>query len=417
MARKEEGSPAVSVCIPTYNGEEFIARAIESVLAQTHGDFELLLVDDQSSDKTVDVARSFADPRIRLHRNETRLGVPGNWNRCLSLARAECVCIFHQDDAMRPENLEKKLRVLEADADVVMVHSAAELVVDESAPTIPGDWMEDAAEDFTAAGREYFRKLLFRGNLICAPTVVVRRQKLLEVGAFDEDLGYACDYEAWMKLCAHGGVSFLREPLVRYHWHGKNASHAFRFGRGADECLTAAQRALQYYLARGGDAAEEGILREGLDAVARLRRWTAELERGKAWLEEQWEGWKRLAEEREQVIREQRAWIGELETGKGWLAKQVEEQKAWIGELEKGRDWLVKQGEEHKAWITELEAGKAWVEKQWRHWEEMAVQEREKAMQARAELRENRWVQLGLRLGLMKAPSFVEPAKAEEEGR
>ena len=92
----------VSVCIPTYNGAEFVAKAIESVLAQTFADFELLVVDDSSDDTTVDIVCSFTDPRMRICQNERRLGIPGNWNHCLSLARGEYICLFHQDDVMLP---------------------------------------------------------------------------------------------------------------------------------------------------------------------------------------------------------------------------------------------------------------------------------------------------------------------------
>ena len=70
----------VSVCIPTYNGEQFVAQAVESILQQSFSDFELIIVDDCSHDATWDIVHSFADPRITVHRNEQRLGIPGNWN-------------------------------------------------------------------------------------------------------------------------------------------------------------------------------------------------------------------------------------------------------------------------------------------------------------------------------------------------
>ena len=80
-----------SVCIPTYNGAEFIAEAIQSVLTQSFTDFELLVVDDHSSDNTLDIVRSFADSRLSIHQNEKRLGIPRNWNHCLALAQGEYV--------------------------------------------------------------------------------------------------------------------------------------------------------------------------------------------------------------------------------------------------------------------------------------------------------------------------------------
>src|SRR5262249_6946444 len=172
----------VSVCIPTYNGAEFVAKAIESVLAQTFADFELLVLDDSSDDPTVDIVRSFADPRIRVCQNEERLGIPGNWNRCLSLAQGEYICLFHQDDIMLSENLERKVGVLTSDAAMTFVHSAAEVLVEDSAQTALNNWIEDADQDFIAEGVTYFRKLFFRGNLICATAVVIRCWRFLVLG-------------------------------------------------------------------------------------------------------------------------------------------------------------------------------------------------------------------------------------------
>src|SRR5262245_14501161 len=133
---------SVSVCIPTYNGAKFVAEAVQSVLVQSSTDFELLVVDDGSTDGTLDIVRSFTDSRIQIHQNEKRLGIPKNWNHCLALARGEYICLFHQDDVMLPENLQRKVQVLAADPIVGLVHSAVEIVTEGSAPTVQGDWIE-----------------------------------------------------------------------------------------------------------------------------------------------------------------------------------------------------------------------------------------------------------------------------------
>jgi exonuclease VII small subunit len=381
----------VSVCIPTYNGEEFVVEAVASVLAQGFSDFELVVVDDGSKDATLDIVHSFADPRIRVFQNTERLGIPGNWNRCLTLAQRELFCLFHQDDVMLPDNLERKVEVLAADSMVSLVYSRAELVVEDSAPTPPDEWMEKSAADFIVEGDVYFRKLLFQGNLICAPTVVARRSLLLAVGGFDEALGFACDYEMWMKMCIEHRVAFLSQPLVRYRWHGKNASHAYRFERGVDDTVAAGRQAVQHYLQKTGRQEEIDILHEALTALAQLRRWAAELDRGREWWGEQ-----------ATRLQEQQQWIQELEQGKAWLEEQranwqrvvaeqatrLQEQQQWIQGLEQGKAWLEEQRanwqrvvveqatrlQEQQRWIQELEQGKAWLEEQVRHWRTKAEQ-------------------------------------------
>ena len=398
---------AVSICLPTYNGAAFLEEALRSILDQTYQDFELLIVDDGSSDATLDIVQSFSDPRIRLHRNPERLGIPANWNRCLELAAGEFVCVFHQDDVMLPENMERKVRLLSADETVGFVHSGVEALVDESAPNSFANWIEDAVEDTLWGGLEYFRTLLLNGNRVCAPTVLARRSALLEQGGFDPDLGFACDYAMWLRLCLTYRVGFLARPLVRYRWHGGNASHAYRFGRGVAEITTAARRGLRLYQDRGPHA-DGPALDDALTALDALRHWTAELQRGKVWLEEQQASWRSVAETQNTLIRELKGWIAELETGKTWLEEQqtnhervLQEQQAWIGELEKAKTWL---------------------EEQRNNWEKIARQREEQAAHWQAQTRrwqESVWGRLGTRLKLVEPvrefPATTEPDTVKDD--
>ena len=362
---------AVSVCLPTYNGAEYVEEALRSILDQTYQDFELLIVDDGSTDATLDIVQSFSDPRIKLHRNPERLGIPANWNRCLELAAGEFVCVFHQDDVMLPENLERKVRLLSADETLGFVHSGVEPLVDESAPSSFANWIEDATEDTVFDGLEYFRTLLLRGNRVCAPTVMARRHALLEQGGFNKDLGFACDYAMWLRLCMTYRVGFLARPLVRYRWHGGNASHAYQFERGVEEITEAGRRALK--LSQDQVTQSDGlVLGEAFSALTKLRRWIGELERGKAWLEAQQASWRSVAETQTAIIHELKGWIEELEKGNAWQEEQQASWQAWIRELEQGKAWQEGQQTAQQAWIRELEQGKAWQEEQQASWRSVA---------------------------------------------
>ena len=99
--------------MPAWNGAAYIEQAVSSVLAQTFEDFELLVIDDCSDDDTVAIVSRFDDPRIRVEVNQSRLGLVGNWNRCLEEASGEYVNIFHQDDVMAPDNLRRKVELLD----------------------------------------------------------------------------------------------------------------------------------------------------------------------------------------------------------------------------------------------------------------------------------------------------------------
>ncbi len=326
--------PRLSVCLPTCNGETWVAEAVQSVLQQSYADFEIVAVDDGSNDRTLEILQACDDPRVRLYQNPCPRGIPGNWNAAVELARGEYVCVFHQDDVMLADNLARKMALFETDPRLSLVHSRADPIVEAEAPSRFSDRLEKAEADFVAEGEAYFRKLLLRGNCICASTVMVRREQLAAAGGFNEALGFACDYEMWMKLCLEGRVGFLHDALVRYRWHGGNASHDYQYERGVAEGGRAMRTAVACYSQRNGVTGQARLLAEAAEAVLKQQEWAAGLDRGREWLEEQWRGWQEHAEEQTRVMAEDRAWIGELETGKAWLEEQWTRQQQWIGELE-----------------------------------------------------------------------------------
>ncbi len=316
-AKAPRQAVSLTIGLPTYNGAKFVKETLSSILEQSYEDFIILVVDDRSEDATLDVVEAFADARIKIHRNPERLGIPGNWNQCVSLAEGEFISIFHQDDLMLPGNLEKKMRLLRSDAQMGFVHSAADVLIEESAPRFFRDWMEDERENVVFTGIEYFLRLLLHGNRVCAPSAVVRRKQLLDLGGFDKDLGFACDYDMWMRLCLTGKVGFIAEPLIRYRWHEHNASHDFYYSRGTDELEEAGRRALDFY--REQTERKDGpLLTEAFTALSKQRGWAAELEQGKAWLENDRTSWRQVAEARDALVKELKEWIAELEDGRQW---------------------------------------------------------------------------------------------------
>ena len=130
MALNQATTPKVSVCIPTYRGGGTIGAAIESVLAQSLADFELIVIDDGSPDDTGAIVERFADPRLVYRRNERNLGPQGNWNRCLEVAKGEYFKLLPHDDLLHPRCLERQVAVLEDDRDerIALVFSARDVL-------------------------------------------------------------------------------------------------------------------------------------------------------------------------------------------------------------------------------------------------------------------------------------------------
>ncbi len=237
------------MCLPVYNGEKFLKRSIESILEQSYGDFEFLIVDDASSDRSFEIAGSFQDSRIRLLRNENRLGLARNWNRCLELSQGEYVTIFHQDDIMLPFNVEKKRSALEENPDAGMVYSGM-FQIDSEGREIkghpfwrtcnpPSETLWPAPQGFAHFNRE--------DNPVCCPGVMMRRGSFEKVGGFNPELPFTADWEMWLKIAVFFSVIFLAGPLFKYRWHEQNETLRFSPRRNLEQKWKAKDGVLRRY--------------------------------------------------------------------------------------------------------------------------------------------------------------------------
>jgi hypothetical protein len=257
----------VSVCMPTWNGAAFLGDAVRSVLNQTLGDFELLLIDDASTDASVEVARSFSDPRVRVAVNDVRHGLVANWNRCLERAAGDYVCIFHQDDVMMPTNLERKVAVLEANPGVGFVHSNV-WQIGPAGEVISRWWYSEPRSDEAGLhqGRAVFERLWRGPNTIACPSVVARRASFETAGPFDTSLPFTADWEMWMRLALAFDVWYIVEALVQYRRHDANETEQFAGAAEIEHALLARRRLL--FNAKGVEMERQVLVR---DAVERAR--------------------------------------------------------------------------------------------------------------------------------------------------
>lgn len=220
----------VNVCIPVYNGSAYIAESIESVLTQTYKDIRLIVCDNCSTDNTEEIVRSFHDPRLTYVRNPKNLGPVGNANRCLELADGEYVCIFHHDDVMLPENLERKVRILEEHPEVGFVHSNLTRIDPEGRVIARQIWNEDSRREYFKNGLEVFHRFLADlplGSSIFIGTVLARRECYKRLGGFSPELIHCNDCEMWMRMLLFYNVACIGIPLVKYRVHPMSASSNF----------------------------------------------------------------------------------------------------------------------------------------------------------------------------------------------
>jgi glycosyltransferase involved in cell wall biosynthesis len=216
MAEAALKAPFVSVCIPTYNCARYLGEAIESVLSQSFADYELVVVDNASTDSTPELCARYRDPRVRYLRFDTLVGQAANWNRCLDLATGDLVVLLHADDLLRPAYLERAVTALANCPKAGLVHCAVQHISADGRPLRLQRLFE---ADTVVAGEDSFRRLLLNGCLVSPAGVMVRRTLYQAAGRFATEVVWAVDWHMWLRLSLLADVAYLAEPLAAYREH------------------------------------------------------------------------------------------------------------------------------------------------------------------------------------------------------
>jgi hypothetical protein len=228
----EQQSPLFTVAIPTCNGQAHIAAALHGILAQASDvAFDLLISDDRSDDATLEEVRTLAADKATIHRNEVRLGLAGNWNRCLSLACTRFLTIFHQDDVMLPGHLKAHAQAFAADDKVGLVASAS-TVIDAHNQPVPPDVVRPGGlgpENLVINPGELALRMTFGNPLRCS-AISLRLAACQDVGDFDPGYRYVLDWDYWLRVSRRWRVAWLAEPTVQVRWHPKSETHRFKTG-------------------------------------------------------------------------------------------------------------------------------------------------------------------------------------------
>lgn len=205
--------PLISIILPVYNSEKYIYAAVQSMLDQTFTDFELIVINDASTDGTLDILRNFNDPRIRLINNETNLKVVKCLNRGIDLAKGEFIARMDADDISYPQRLEKQLAYLQSHPDIDLCATWVKVFGAD-------DFIHYPYEDHELIKTE----LLFL-NIIRHPTIMFRRKPFIENKVYYNELYINCeDYGLWVELIDRLKFATLQEVLLEYRIHEKNTS-------------------------------------------------------------------------------------------------------------------------------------------------------------------------------------------------
>ena len=208
--------PRLSVVIPLYNKAGQIARALDSVLAQTVRDFELIVVDDGSTDAGAAVVQACLDPRVRLH-CQPNGGVSAARNQGVALARSPLVAFLDADDAWLPDHLERLWRSRLAVPDAVAWAANYEIVEPDGRRT-PGVRLDSPSR--VVLTPENFYRIALQGSPVCSSAVMVDKVALLEAGGFPVGVRLGEDLDTWIRLLFSGAIAFDPQPGACYHADG-----------------------------------------------------------------------------------------------------------------------------------------------------------------------------------------------------
>lgn len=193
-----------------YNAERYIRSAIDSVVHQTFSDWELLIVEDASTDATAEILSIYTDSRIRVVRNPINLGVAVSRQRALELASGEYVAVLDSDDLTSEQRLQVQVKYLDQHSDVTLLGSAYQMINENggivATINVPTDPLEIRW------------KLLF-GNCIGHSTVMFRREHVLELGGYDKGVKAGEDFDLWVRIAAQRRIVQLRSPLTQWRLH------------------------------------------------------------------------------------------------------------------------------------------------------------------------------------------------------
>jgi glycosyltransferase involved in cell wall biosynthesis len=210
--------PKVSIVIPAYNVGKYLPDTLESVWHQTFTDFEVILVDDGSTDNTKEWVSQIKNPRFKFI-SQTNQGASAARNRGILASQGEYIAFLDADDLWAPTKLETHVSFLEQNPEVGLVCSWTAMINAQGQPT--GRLLKPVADG------NVYRKLLVQNTIDC-PSTVIRRRCFDRVGLFNTSIRYNEDWEMWIRIAKFYQFSVIKEPLVYYRQHPNNVSKNWR---------------------------------------------------------------------------------------------------------------------------------------------------------------------------------------------
>lgn len=208
--------PVVSIFLTSFNHQDYVAAAIESVLSQDYSNFELLILDDCSTDLSQEIIRRYHDERILLHQNKFNTCASG-FGQLLDCFRGEYIAIHHSDDIWEPTKLSEQVEILQQAPEIGACFTHVTVIDQDGRPIDNSEkHYTDVFQQHNKTRHEWLRHLFYRGNALCHPSVLIRKRCYEEIGTYNEGLYQLPDYQMWIRLCLRYGIEVIPRPLTRF---------------------------------------------------------------------------------------------------------------------------------------------------------------------------------------------------------
>ena len=211
--------PLVTVLMSTYNNEKTVSRAIDSILNQTFTDYEFLIINDASKDRTERVIKRFSDSRIRIISNKKNLGLTRSLNKGLKEAKGKYLARIDADDISLPKRLEKQVNFLQNNPDFILIGTSFNIINKK------GKIIKKV--EFNLNPEELYYDLIFQ-NMFAHSSVLFKLEDVIKLGEYSERLKYAQDYDLWCKLSKIGKIWVLPDILTKWCDDPSNISNQKR---------------------------------------------------------------------------------------------------------------------------------------------------------------------------------------------
>ncbi len=246
--------PKVTVVMSVYNGTLYLQEAVESILNQTFTDFEFIIIDDESTDKTWEILTQYAnrDQRVKLFKNKENIGLTKSLNRGLEFATGEYIARQDADDVSLPDRFKLQTCFLDDNVDVGAIGTSAEVINEQ------GKFLE---QSYVIREHESIQACLLVNNCLFHSSMMVRRSLMQALGGYREELRYAQDYDIWWRISRLARIENLPDILVRVRRSAKNISKLYRH----EQLLSALEISLRIV--------QESLKGQPLDEDAYQRFW------------------------------------------------------------------------------------------------------------------------------------------------